>query len=57
MNRPGPGQQPIRGMSGFPAQPQSQNRTANTALLSGRLPNSQMGEDGGIPYMGDGTFG
>ncbi|GBF59950.1 hypothetical protein TMEN_2347 [Trichophyton mentagrophytes] len=30
-------------MSGFPAQQQSQNRTANTALLSGRLPNSQMG--------------
>lgn len=35
-------------MSGFPAQQQSQNRTANTALLSGRLPNSQMGEDDGI---------
>ncbi|OAL72895.1 hypothetical protein A7D00_2668 [Trichophyton violaceum] len=30
-------------MSGFPAQQQSQNRTANAALLSGRLPNSQMG--------------
>ncbi|KAK2881772.1 hypothetical protein FQN49_000439 [Arthroderma sp. PD_2] len=43
MNRPGQGQQPIRGMAGFPTQQQSQTRSANTALLSGRLPNSQIG--------------
>lgn len=45
-------------MSGFPTQQQSQNRTANAALLSGRLPNSQMGEDDGMITfcIGDGLW-
>ncbi|KAM5478046.1 transcriptional regulator [Microsporum canis] len=33
----------MRGMSGFPTQQQSQARSANTALLSGRLPNNHIG--------------
>ncbi|KAL7653957.1 unnamed protein product [Aspergillus niger] len=41
MNRPGPGPQPLRGMSGFPAQQQAQAR--NAALASARLPNGKLG--------------
>ncbi|KAL2012608.1 hypothetical protein VTN00DRAFT_133 [Thermoascus crustaceus] len=41
MNRPGPGPQPLRGMSGFPAQQQAQAR--NAALASTRLPNGKIG--------------
>ncbi|KAI9368261.1 hypothetical protein BJX61DRAFT_524839 [Aspergillus egyptiacus] len=40
MNRPGPGPQPIRTMSGFPAQQQAQAR--NATLASTRLPNGKM---------------
>ncbi|BCR88064.1 uncharacterized protein ACHE_40628A [Aspergillus chevalieri] len=41
MNRPGPGPQPMRGMSGFPAQQQAQAR--NATLASARLPNGKIG--------------
>ncbi|KAE8146090.1 NOT2 family protein [Aspergillus avenaceus] len=41
MNRPGPGPQPLRGMSGFPAQQQAQAR--NATLASARLPNGKLG--------------
>lgn len=41
MNRPGPGPQPLRGMSGFPAQQQVQAR--NATLASARLPNGKLG--------------
>ncbi|KAL3470626.1 hypothetical protein BJX99DRAFT_239124 [Aspergillus californicus] len=40
MNRPGPGPQPIRTMSGFPAQQQAQAR--NATLTSTRLPNGKI---------------
>ncbi|OAT11943.1 NOT2 family protein [Blastomyces gilchristii SLH14081] len=45
MNRPGPGQQPLRGMSGFPAQQQQQPQTrpTNPSLVSTRLPNGKIG--------------
>lgn len=38
---PGPGPQPLRGMSGFPAQQQAQAR--NATLASARLPNGKIG--------------
>ncbi|KAL2872350.1 NOT2/NOT3/NOT5 family protein [Aspergillus lucknowensis] len=38
MNRPGPGPQPLRAMSGFPAQQQARNAT----LASTRLPNGKI---------------
>ncbi|KAK9602874.1 transcriptional regulator [Aspergillus fumigatus] len=41
MNRAGPGPQPLRGMSGFPAQQQAQAR--NATLASARLPNGKLG--------------
>ncbi|KAJ5215722.1 uncharacterized protein N7498_002129 [Penicillium cinerascens] len=41
MNRPGPGPQPLRGMSGFPAPQQAQAR--NATLASARLPNGKLG--------------
>ncbi|KAJ5640938.1 hypothetical protein N7528_000563 [Penicillium herquei] len=41
MNRPGPGPQPLRGMSGFPAPQQAQAR--NATLASTRLPNGKLG--------------
>jgi hypothetical protein len=37
----GPGPQPLRGMSGFPAQQQAQAR--NATLASARLPNGKLG--------------
>lgn len=37
----GPGPQPLRGMSGFSAQPQAQSR--NAGLPSARMPNGKMG--------------
>lgn len=37
----GPGPQPLRGMSGFPAQQQVQAR--NATLASARLPNGKLG--------------
>ncbi|KAL2831903.1 hypothetical protein BJY01DRAFT_239960 [Aspergillus pseudoustus] len=40
MNRPGPGPQPLRAMSGFPAQQQAQAR--NATLASTRLTNGKM---------------
>ncbi|KAL3437251.1 hypothetical protein BDV09DRAFT_163346 [Aspergillus tetrazonus] len=40
MNRPGPGPQPLRAMSGFPAQQQTQAR--NATLASARLPNGKI---------------
>lgn len=40
-DRTGPGPQPLRGMSGFPAQQQAQAR--NAALASTRLPNGKIG--------------
>ncbi|KAL3488692.1 NOT2 family protein [Aspergillus germanicus] len=40
MNRPGPGPQPLRAMSGFPAQQQAQAR--NATLASTRLPNGKI---------------
>ncbi|KAL4880427.1 hypothetical protein BJY04DRAFT_228532 [Aspergillus karnatakaensis] len=40
MNRPGPGPQPLRAMSGFPAQQQTQAR--NATLASTRLPNGKI---------------
>ncbi|KAL4743852.1 hypothetical protein BDV11DRAFT_177572 [Aspergillus similis] len=40
MNRPGPGPQPLRAMSGFPAQQQTQAR--NATLASSRLPNGKI---------------
>ncbi|KAL2834443.1 hypothetical protein BDW59DRAFT_137880 [Aspergillus cavernicola] len=40
MNRPAPGPQPLRAMSGFPAQQQAQAR--NATLASTRLPNGKM---------------
>ncbi|KAL4797061.1 hypothetical protein BDV19DRAFT_359622 [Aspergillus venezuelensis] len=40
MNRPGPGPQPLRAMSGFPAQQQAQAR--NATMASSRLPNGKM---------------
>ncbi|BDD56085.1 hypothetical protein MAP00_001562 [Monascus purpureus] len=40
MNRQGPGPQPLRGMSGFPAQ---QAQTRNAVLASARLPNGKLG--------------
>ncbi|KMP06358.1 VIP2 protein [Coccidioides immitis RMSCC 3703] len=45
MNRPGPGQQPFRGMSSFPSQQQQQQqaRPSNPSLLSGRMPNGKVG--------------
>ncbi|OAX85129.1 hypothetical protein ACJ72_00501 [Emergomyces africanus] len=39
----GPGQQPLRGMSAFPAQQQPQTRTANPSLASTRLSNGKIG--------------
>jgi CCR4-NOT transcription complex subunit 2 len=39
----GPGPQPLRGMSGFPAQQQAQAR--NATLASARLPNGKLGAD------------
>ncbi|KAL1982883.1 hypothetical protein VTN96DRAFT_811 [Rasamsonia emersonii] len=54
MNRPGPGPQPLRGMSGFPAQQQAQAR--NATLASTRLPNGKMGSGAnwnfGLPMGG-----
>ncbi|CEJ53917.1 Putative NOT2 family protein [Penicillium brasilianum] len=41
MNRPGPGPQPLRGMSGFPAPQQAQAR--NATLATARLPNGKIG--------------
>ncbi|OXV11696.1 hypothetical protein Egran_00540, partial [Elaphomyces granulatus] len=41
MNRPGPGPQPLRSMSGFPAQQQAQARNATHS--STRLPNGKIG--------------
>ncbi|KAJ6088776.1 hypothetical protein N7486_010037 [Penicillium sp. IBT 16267x] len=41
MNRPGPGPQPLRGMSGFPAPQQAHAR--NATLASTRLPNGKLG--------------
>ncbi|WEW59717.1 hypothetical protein PRK78_005197 [Emydomyces testavorans] len=43
MNRPGPGQQPFRGISGFPAQQQQAARSSNPSLLSSRMPNGKIG--------------
>ncbi|KAL4943327.1 hypothetical protein BDV06DRAFT_190279 [Aspergillus oleicola] len=40
MNRPGPGPQPLRAMSGFPAQQQAQAR--NATMASSRLPNGKI---------------
>ncbi|KAL4903638.1 hypothetical protein BDW74DRAFT_155881 [Aspergillus multicolor] len=40
MNRPGPGPQPLRAMSGFPAQQPAQAR--NATLASSRLPNGKI---------------
>lgn len=37
----GPGPQPLRGIPGFPTQPQQQNR--NAPLGAGRLPNGKLG--------------
>jgi hypothetical protein len=40
-NAPGPGPQPLRGISGFPAQQASQTR--NNPLSSARMPNGKLG--------------
>lgn len=40
---PGPGPQPLRGMSGFPAQQQQQAQARNATLASARLPNGKLG--------------
>ena len=40
-NDPGPGPQPLRGISGFPTQPASQTR--NNPLSSARMPNGKLG--------------
>ena len=42
---PGPGPQPLRGMSGFPAQQQQQAQARNATLASARLPNGKLGTD------------
>lgn len=42
-NTTGPGQQPLRNLSGFPNQQQSQARTVNPSLASARLPNGKIG--------------
>lgn len=39
----GPGPQPLRGMSGFPAQQQAQAQARNVTLASARLPNGKLG--------------
>ncbi|KAG5302142.1 NOT2 family protein [Histoplasma ohiense] len=53
MNRPGPGQQQLRGMSGFPTQQQPQTRTTNPSLASTRLPNGTGANWGfGLPMGG-----
>ncbi|KAL1953749.1 hypothetical protein VTO42DRAFT_2313 [Malbranchea cinnamomea] len=53
MNRPGPGQQPLRGMSSFPAQQQLQTRPMNT-LPSSRLPGGKLGASGNASNWGFG---
>ncbi|KAL1992126.1 hypothetical protein VTN49DRAFT_4158 [Thermomyces lanuginosus] len=42
MHRPGPGPQPLRGMSGFPGQQPAQAR--NATLASSRVPNGKIGQ-------------